>query len=61
MVLNALLLIAPYVTHLGHGSFGFCLCVFREGNGKKPTEEGTSDVGSPALGASSCPLHPGRS
>lgn len=36
-------------------------CVFREGNGKEPTEEATTDVGRPALSASSCPLHPGRS
>lgn len=61
LVLNALLLIAPYVTHLGHGSFGFSLCVFREGNGNKPTEEATSGVGSPARGASSHTLFPGRS
>lgn len=42
MVPNALSLIAPYVTHLGHSNFGFCLCVLREGNGKKPTEEETT-------------------
>lgn len=27
LVLNAVLLIAPYVIHLGHGSFGFFLCL----------------------------------
>ena len=50
MILNALLLIVPYGTHSGHSSFGFCLCVFREGDENKPREEGTSDVGSLALG-----------
>ena len=61
LVPNALLLIAPYVTHSGHGNFGFCLCVFREGNGKKPTEEETRDEGSPVLDACGCSLHPSRS
>lgn len=38
LALNALLLTAPYVTHLGRGSLGFCLCVFREGTDNQPTE-----------------------
>lgn len=49
MILNALLLIALYVTHSGQSSFGFCVRVFREGDKNEPTEEGTSDVGSLAL------------
>ena len=61
LVPNAFSLIAPYVTHLGHGNFGFCLCVFREGNGKKPVEEESRDEESPVLGAHSCSLHPSRS
>ena len=61
LVPNALSLIAPYVTHLSHSNFGFCLCVLREGNGKKPTEEETRDEGSPVLGARGCSLHPSRS
>lgn len=39
MVLNALLLIAPYVTHLGHGSFEFFLCVFGKENENEPIEK----------------------
>ena len=50
LILNGLLLIVPYGIHSGHSSFGFCLCVFREGDENKPREEGTSDVGKPSSG-----------